>query len=142
MSQEYHPYQKEEKRFSYFCVCVCARNLSVARQSIMSPREHWDTVCQTLGIPIPVSTIWFEKLATNYNQSNRYYHNTNILKCKLDALKDHGYQPIQSHLIFAIFFQYYQFDVKRNCCTENCEAFRSFCRDAALDDVSKYLQFS
>lgn len=133
----------KRKKGVFLCACVDYKS---DRHSIMSPRKHWDTVCQTLAIPIPVATIWFEKLATNYTQSNRYYHNANLLTCKLAYLNDHvmanGCQSIQSHLIFAIFFQYYQFDVKRNCCAENCDAFRGFCRDAALNDVSTDTQYS
>lgn len=111
----------------------------------MSSREYWDTVCQRIGVPISVATIWYEKLAANYNEKTRYYHNEQVLLQKFNFLKhnvianssDNGDVMLRSHLMFAIFFQYYHFDVKRNCCTENCQEFRNFYnQDAALNDVS------
>lgn len=109
----------------------------------MSSREHWDTVCQKNYIPISIATIWYDKLAINYKQNTRYYHNEQVLEQKFNFLKqnviangDNGDGMLRSHLIFAIFFQYYKFDVKRNCATENCDAFRYFYNQAALNDVS------
>lgn len=116
----------------------------------MSSRENWDTVCQKIGVPISVATIWYEKLAANYNQNTRHYHNEQVLKQKFIILKQNVISNsdnnddimLRSHVIFAIFFQYYHYDVKRNCSTENCQEFRNFYNnDAALNDVSRNTLF-
>lgn len=102
--------------------------------------ELWNRTCENCKIPPSVADHWLNRILQKYDtESQRSYHNSQILRTKselileLDALSK--LEPFDS-LVFAIFFQYYEFDVKSNCSDKNCDAFRQFCDEANVDDVS------
>lgn len=105
--------------------------------------ELWNRTCENCKIPPSIAEHWLNRIRQKYDtESERSYHNSQILRTKsklileLDALNQ--VKSIAA-LVFAIFFQYYEFDVKSNCSDINCNAFRLFCNEANVDDVSNIL---
>lgn len=83
---------------------------------------------------------WLNRILRKYDtESQRSYHNSQILRTKCELILElDALQHVKSidSLVFAIFFQYYEFDVKSNCSDKNCDAFRQFCKEANVEDVS------
>lgn len=102
--------------------------------------ELWHKVCENCGIEKSVTTQWLNKIREKYdNESERVYHNSQILRSKCEHIvevDEAGDIALADALVFAIFFQYYFFDVKSDCGDRNREAFRSFCAEANVTDVS------
>lgn len=100
--------------------------------------KYWIKSCDNQKILPEIAKNWLKSIQTKYNtESNRIYHNFNVLtkKCDfLDSLK--GLVNFSDYLIFAIAFQYYHFDLKTDCNELNCTGFRKFCNEAAINDVS------
>lgn len=109
----------------------------------MSSFENfWIKSCDNQKIPPELAKKWLKSIQTKYNtESNRIYHNFNVLtkKCDfLDSLNAIGLVNFSDYLIFAIAFQYYHFDLKTDCSESNCNGFRELCNEAAVSDVSPY----
>lgn len=102
--------------------------------------ELWNRACENCKIPSSVAEHWLNRILQKYDtEIQRSYHNSQILRTKSELIHElHALNQIKSIavLVFAIFFQYYEFDVKSNCSDINCEAFRMFCNEANVDDVS------
>lgn len=96
--------------------------------------DIWLRACQNLQIPDNVAQIWFVRIRDKLsNSSGRFYHNwKELLIKKKDYLTD-----VNANIVLAIFFQYYEFDGKRNCVEKNCLAFEEFCTEAGFANVSK-----
>lgn len=90
--------------------------------------------CRNLEISDDVGRTWYEKIRLKMVQgSGRFYHNWDeLLLRKKDYLNE--INSTSSTLILAVFFQYFEFDGKRNCVEKNCEVFDEFCSDAGLKD--------
>lgn len=91
----------------------------------------WGRVCEETGVNTAVSQEWLERIRSNYSDESRVYHNWEMLSSKLMFLGD---QP--ACVVFAVVFQYYEFDLRKNCIELNCEAFRKFCEKGAIQNVS------
>lgn len=103
-------------------------------------KELWSSVCRSCNVDECIASKWFDNVISKYDsEPDRVYHNSRILRSKcaeiheLDASKR---IPISNALVFAIFFQYYHFNVQSSSADLNCQAFLSFCAEANLDDVS------
>ncbi|XP_055916069.1 uncharacterized protein LOC129948943 [Eupeodes corollae] len=96
--------------------------------------EIWMNACRKLEISDDIARTWYEKIRRKMVQgSGRYYHNwEELLLRKQEYLGEIG--SSSSTIVFAVFFQYFEFDGKRNCVEKNCEAFEEFCSDAGLKD--------
>lgn len=44
--------------------------------------------------------------------------------------------PFPARLTFAVFFQYYEYDVRQDSSEKNCDAFKKFYMEAGIDNVS------
>lgn len=102
--------------------------------------DLWNRMCEKRKISPSIAHHWLNRILQKYDtESHRSYHTSQILRTKceliheLDALNQ--IKSIDS-LAFAIFFQYYEFDVKSNCSDKNGDAFRQFYTEANVDDVS------
>lgn len=101
--------------------------------------EFWLKACENRKIPLEIAKRWLQTIQTKYNtEPHRFYHNVNILEKKCDFLFSLGASvPIYSdYLIFAIFFQYFQFDLKSESGDDNCKAFQEFYNATGVNDVS------
>lgn len=102
--------------------------------------KYWLQSCVNQKIPPEIARDWLKTIQDKYNtESNRIYHNFNVLTKKCDflhSLDTIGLVNFSDYLIFAIAFQYYHFDLKIDCSEKNCIAFRELCKNAAVDDVS------
>lgn len=92
----------------------------------------WNRVCEGAGVSSAVAERWLLQIREKYSGPTRFYHNLELLDKKAEFLGDD--QP--NHLVFAVVFQYFEFDARTNCTETNCKAFRQFCDEAALGDVS------
>lgn len=102
--------------------------------------ELWNRACEKCKIPSAVANYWLNRILQKYDtESQRCYHNSQILRSKSELIAElDATTPLESIdiLVFAMFFQYFEFDVKSNCCEKNCDAFRQFCDEANVTDVS------
>lgn len=93
---------------------------------------YWQRACDQTAIPLDISTKWFQQIITRHDDTMRYYHNGNLLMFKISLVD----ASVASHLVFAIFFQYYEFDVRDFGYVENCDAFNKFYIESGIDNVS------
>ncbi|XP_063701869.1 uncharacterized protein LOC134831952 [Culicoides brevitarsis] len=93
--------------------------------------EIWSKVTSTLNLDATASQIWLEKLKERYNDTTvRHYHTEDeMLKSKLAYLVDQ-----KPSVVLAVLFQYYELDSQGNSIEMNCQAFKEFCKDTALND--------
>lgn len=90
-------------------------------------------VCKNLEIQEPVGRKWLDKIRTKLTtESQRHYHNWDIIDSKYKFVECLDNVCV----LLAIFFQYFEFDVRRNCVEENCLAFEEFVNESGLNDVS------
>lgn len=100
--------------------------------------DIWKKVTDELSLDATASQIWLEKLKERYNDPTRHYHTENeMLKSKLSHLSDQ-----KASVVLAVLFQYYEYDSKSNSIEVNCSAFKQFCTDTALNDVSHLILLS
>lgn len=100
----------------------------------------WFKSCENQKIPLESAELWLNKIQTKYNtEAHRIYHNLNILNKKCDFLLSFGSSvEFSDYLVFAIVFQYYNFDLKTDSLELNCTAFRDFCNKSGVDNVSNH----
>lgn len=101
--------------------------------------QIWFQSCENQQISHDIANKWLKSIQTKYNtESHRIYHNFNVLVKKLDFLKSiESLVDYSDFLIFAIVFQYYNFDVQNSDSREkNQIAFREFCDEACNTNVS------
>lgn len=98
----------------------------------------WLKACENYKIPNETATHWLNAIKSKYNtESHRIYHNLNILEKKCDFLLTLGASiTYKNCLIFALCFQYYEFNLKTECSDANCKAFQDFYNESGIDDVS------
>lgn len=95
--------------------------------------DFWNRACEQSAVPIEVASKWYQVIMSRYRDYNaRHYHNDKLLLFKIKLLEP----TVASHLVFAIFFQYFEFDVRDFGYVENCDTFRKFFVESGLDDVS------
>lgn len=102
----------------------------------MSLQDVWTQICTQNGIPIEVANKWLDNLQINY--ASRSYHNWNMLEFKritLLGVTDERQQPPNDRLTFAMFFQYFEFNVRQDCVAKNQQAFRDFIGEADIKSV-------
>lgn len=91
-------------------------------------------LCKTLEIEQLVAQKWLDQIRGKLStETQRHYHNwNNFIETK--------YKFVESLdnvcVVLAMFFEYYEFDVRRNCVEENCLAFQEFVDESGLNDVS------
>lgn len=95
--------------------------------------EIWKSACKKIQIPDSTAISWLAKIkARMSSDSGRIFHNwSDIVESKAPYLGN-----VNELLVFAVCFQYFEFDVKKGCAEENCKAFREFCSEAGYKDVS------
>lgn len=100
--------------------------------------KFWFQSCENQKISHEIANSWLQTIQTKYNtESHRIYHNLNVLTKKCDFLHSFGESLNHSdYLVYAIVFQYYHFDLKSDYSEKNCTAFREFCAEARVDNVS------
>ncbi|XP_037903750.1 uncharacterized protein LOC119647064 [Hermetia illucens] len=93
--------------------------------------EIWKSACKKIQIPDSTATSWLAKIkARMSSDSGRIFHNwSDIVESKAPYLGN-----VNELLVFAVCFQYFEFDVKKGCAEENCKAFREFCSEAGYKD--------
>lgn len=98
----------------------------------------WFESCKNEKIPTDTANAWLQQIQSKYStESHRFYHNLNVLQKKCDFLLSIGAAVQYSdYLVFAIVFQYYNFDLNIDCIELNMTAFREFCHSAGIDNVS------
>lgn len=102
------------------------------------PHDTWARACAVFGIPSDVATKWFNTLQKSYSPSgSRFYHNWNMLTFKVNLVGT--VDPFPSRLIFAVFFQYFEYDVRQDSSEMNSGAFKRFYVEAGIDNVSRTL---
>lgn len=101
-------------------------------------KKLWFDNCAKAGVPVAITDKWFEIILNKYNtETQRAFHSSNILEIKSDYILSASKQIQPSvHLTFAIFFQYFHFDVKCDGFEKNCDEFKKFYDEAHLNDVS------
>jgi hypothetical protein len=93
----------------------------------------WTNSCETHNVQPDVMKSWWDKIDKKYSEPHRFYHNQAMLAQKADLLNSVN---VDSSIVFATIFQYFEFDVKVNSVDANCLAFREFLIDAGIEDVS------
>lgn len=98
----------------------------------------WFQSCENQKIPTEIAKTWLTQIQTKYTtETHRFYHNLNVLNKKCDFLLSIGSAvEFSDYLVFAIIFQYYNFDLKTDCIEINCTTFREFLNAADTDNVS------
>lgn len=97
--------------------------------------EYWNRACEQSAVPVEVASKWFHLIINRYlDYNSRHYHNDKLLIFKFDLLEPN----VASHLVFAIFFQYYEFDVRDFGYVENCDAFNKFYVESGINNVSNH----
>lgn len=97
----------------------------------MVVEDCWNRACEQVSVPTEVSKSWYQLIIHRYRDYNsRHYHNDKLLTFKINLLEPN----VASHLVFAIFFQYYEFDVRDFGYAENCDAFNKFYIDTGIND--------
>lgn len=97
--------------------------------------EHWMRACEDNSVPLEVANKWHNLIMNRHHDYNlRHYHNDKLLIFKINLLEPNA----ASHLIFAIFFQYYEFDVRDFGYAENCDAFKKFYIESGINNVSNH----
>ena len=93
--------------------------------------------CNNRQIPSKISLEWLESMKQQYSSDNRHFHNVALIEKKLTLAKEiAGDDGFNDALVFAILFQYFNYDVKRDLKKENCDEFRLFVEQAGIKDVS------
>ncbi|XP_013113861.2 uncharacterized protein LOC106091765 [Stomoxys calcitrans] len=94
--------------------------------------DVWSKACNNYDLPEASIRSWYERIKTKLSDedSKRVYHNWSFMM----AHKRPELERAKPHIVLAAFFQYYEFDLQKNCVAENCEIFREFCRDAMVED--------
>lgn len=100
--------------------------------------NFWFQSCENQKIPPETAKTWLNNIKTKYNtESHRVYHNLDVLNKKCDFLISiESMVQFSDYLVFAIVFQYYNFDLKTDSNESNFTAFREFCDEAGVDNVS------
>lgn len=91
----------------------------------------WKKACEQVGVDKVIADKWLIIIKEKYSGSGRYCHNNEMLERKAEFLSD---QP--PRVVFAVFFQYFNFDARKGEVEGNCSAFKEFYDDAALQKVS------
>lgn len=88
-------------------------------------------LCETLEIQDIVAKKWLDKLRNKMSsECQRHYHNwDHFIDSKLKFVESLDNVCV----VLAMFFQYYEFDVRRNCVEENCLAFQEFAVESGLN---------
>lgn len=95
--------------------------------------DSWSRACEKSSIPTEVADKWSQLIMNRYHDyDSRHYHNDKLLIFKINLLEPN----VASHLVFSIFFQYYEFDVRDFGYAENCDAFNKFYIESGIKDVS------
>lgn len=95
--------------------------------------EYWNRACEQTSVPVEVANKWFQLIMNHHlDYNSRHYHNDKLLIFKFELLEPN----VASHLVFAIFFQYYEFDVRDFGYVENCDAFNKFYIESGISNVS------
>lgn len=98
-------------------------------------RELWSRACHECSIDDAIASRWLKNILDKYDsEAERIHHNSKILQIKSDQIIE--LNSFSSALIFAIFFQYYHFNVNSDCGELNRNAFRLFCTEANWKNVS------
>lgn len=93
--------------------------------------------CNNREIPSKISLEWLETIKLQYSSDKRHFHNVALIEQKLTLAKEiGGDDEFNDALVFAILFQYFNYDVKRDLKKENCDEFRLFVEQAGIKDVS------
>ena len=93
--------------------------------------------CNNRKIPSQISLEWLETIKLQYSSDKRHFHNVGLIEKKLKLAKEiAGDDEFNDALVFAILFQYLNYDVKRDLKKENCDEFRLFVEQAGIKDVS------
>lgn len=100
--------------------------------------ELWFQSCKNQNIPHETAKSLLHKIQSKFNnESHRIYHNLNVLNKKCNFLLSlKSSVQYSDYLVFAIFFQYYHFDLKTDCSEMNWKTFRELCKTAGIDNVS------
>jgi predicted metal-dependent HD superfamily phosphohydrolase len=93
----------------------------------------WTRTCEAHNVQPAVAKSWWDKIDKKYSEPHRFYHNQGMLAQKAELLNS---VVVDSSIVFATIFQYFEFDVKVNSVEANCLAFREFLCDAGIEDVS------
>lgn len=111
----------------FLCCCL----VTVNSNNIEMPETIWSSTCKSVNIPETISNKWLDLLKTQYSEEHRNYYKWNVFEIKINFMKN-----ISNHIIFAVFFQYYECNVKEDCLENNCNAFKEFYSESGIDDVS------
>jgi predicted metal-dependent HD superfamily phosphohydrolase len=96
--------------------------------------EHFQSVCKSLNVDSG-SHDWIFKVEAQYSETNRYYHNLQMLDKKMELIEE---LCVKSNaIILASIFQYFHFDAKRDKREENCDEFKLFVDQVGIKDVSR-----
>lgn len=101
--------------------------------------DIWSKACNHYDIPEDTIRSWYERIRNKLNEdtTKRVYHNWS---CML-APKRPELENAKPYIVFAAFFQYYEFDLERSCVSDNCKIFQQFCEDGMIEDVSILKRF-
>lgn len=105
--------------------------------------ESFLSICQALNVSEATSSEWMGNINRQYSGENRYFHNVQMLEKKLDLIEEFaGEESFKNALVLATFFQYYNYDVKRDLKRENCDEFKLFIDQSGVEDVSESVSFN
>lgn len=98
----------------------------------------WFQSCVYEKILMETANAWFKRIQTKYStESHRFYHNLNVINKKCDFLLSlRSDVQYSDYLVFAIVFQYFNFDLTTDCTESNITAFRDFYNSTGIDNVS------
>lgn len=95
--------------------------------------DIWHRCCASSSIPEDIANKWLNLIMDRYyDHETRHYHNDKLLILRINLLEPNA----ASHLVFAIYFQYYEFDVTDYSFGESCDAFNKFYMESGINDVS------
>jgi len=99
--------------------------------------ESFLSICQSLNVSEETSSEWMANINRQYSGENRYFHNVQMLEKKLDLIEEFaGEESFKNALVLSTFFQYYNYDVKRDLKRENCDEFKLFIDQSGIKDES------
>jgi hypothetical protein len=94
------------------------------------------STCAKHDVPSKTTNEWMADFQRRFQDENRHFHNVALVERKLKLAEEIAGDEFNDALVFAIFFQYFHYDVKRDMKKENCDGFRLFIEQAGIKNVS------
>lgn len=102
--------------------------------------ELFIKACEKYKVPSKICNDRMKQFLKQYSTDNRHFHNIVLIEKKLKLAEEIAGDEFIDALVFAILFQYFNYDVKRDLKKENCDEFQLFVDQAKIEDVSSMMK--